>query len=101
MVTKPVSEGEGALLALTLKTSHGKKLPAEVFPSFSETERIMDAAFAESCEKYKHSVFGSASLLWYLCATENEVKNIRIIIAGRAAGQSAEKIIERIRESYV
>ena len=59
------------------------------------------AAFAERCEKYKHSVFGSASLLWYLCATENEVKNIRIIIAGRAAGQSAEKIIERIRESYV
>ena len=34
-------------------------------------------------------------------AVENEVKNIRIIIAGRASGQSAEKIIERIRESYV
>lgn len=100
-LAEAVSEGEGALLALTLKTSLGNKLPAEGFPSFSETERIMDAAFAESCEKYKHSVFGSASLLWYLCATENEVKNIRIIIAGRAAGQSAEKIIERIRESYV
>lgn len=100
-IAEAVSEGEEALFALALKTMLGKKLPQDGFPSFSETERIMDAAFAEGCEKYKHSVFGSASLLWYLCATENEIKNIRIIIAGRAAGQSAEKIIERIRESYV
>ena len=58
----------------------------------------LSAAFSCSPEEYE---LGSASLMWYLCAVENEVKNIRIIIAGRASGQSAEKIIERIRESYV
>lgn len=96
-----VSQGEEELFAVAKKSAFGKGLPQDGFPSFSETERIFDGTFAEICEKYKHSVFGSASLMWYLCAIENEVKNIRIIIAGRASGQSAEKIIERIRESYV
>ena len=101
MLSTAVSQGEDELFVVTRKTAFGKGFSHEGFPSFSETERICDRTFAESCEKYKHSVFGSASLMWYLCAVENEVKNIRIIIAGRASGQSAEKIIERIRESYV
>ncbi len=101
MLSEAVSQGEDELFAVTRKTAFGKGFSQEGFPSFSETERIFDRTFAEICEKYKHSVFGSASLMWYLCAVENEVKNIRIIIAGRASGQSAEKIIERIRESYV
>lgn len=100
-LSEAVSQGEDELFAIVRKSAFGKGLSQDGFPSFSEAERIFDGTFAGICEKYKHSVFGSASLVWYLCAVESEVKNIRIIIAGRAAGQSAEKIIERIRESYV
>lgn len=75
--------------------------PDGEFPSFAETERITDDAAAEKLKRYKHNVFGASPLLWYLCAWENEVKNIRMIIAGHAGAQPAEKIIERIRESYV
>lgn len=97
-----VSDGSEAELIRAMKnTPYEGLLGGEQFPSFAETERIFDDRTAELIKKHRHDVFGAASLLWYLCASENEVKNIRMIIAGHAGAQPAEKIIERIRESYV
>ncbi|MGM9662261.1 MAG: V-type ATPase subunit [Oscillospiraceae bacterium] len=45
--------------------------------------------------------FGPEAVLAYIAAKEQELRNIRIIMSGRMAGLRAEKIRERMRESYV
>lgn len=45
--------------------------------------------------------FGPEAVLAYFAAREQEFRNIRILLRGREAGLSSEKIRERMRESYV
>lgn len=45
--------------------------------------------------------FGPEAVLAYFAAREQEFRNIRILMNGRSAGLSAEKLRERMRESYV
>ncbi len=45
--------------------------------------------------------FGAEVAVGYIMALEYEVKNIRIILAGKSAGLAPETIRERLRESYV
>ncbi len=45
--------------------------------------------------------FGEAQVICYLLATEGELVALRTVFAGRAAGLSADNIIERLRDSYV
>lgn len=44
--------------------------------------------------------FGLEPVIAYLLAKENEAKQVRIVLASRAAGVSREKISERLRETY-
>jgi V/A-type H+-transporting ATPase subunit C len=44
--------------------------------------------------------FGFEPVLSYLLAKENEAKQIRIVLASKAAGVEREKIRERLRETY-
>ena len=37
----------------------------------------------------------------YILALENEIKNVRIILAGKDAGLSEDRIRERLRDCYV
>ncbi|MGM9619417.1 MAG: V-type ATPase subunit [Oscillospiraceae bacterium] len=45
--------------------------------------------------------FGPEAVLAYIAAKEQELRNIRIIMSGRMAGLGADRIRERMRESYV
>ena len=44
---------------------------------------------------------GVEVLVAYLLANEVAVRNLRILLAGKTEGLSKERILERIRESYV
>lgn len=69
--------------------------------SLSELECACDNAYMTEVKKNKYIPFGASVLCSYLIAVEYEVKNLRIIKAGKLAGLSPDKIRERVRLSYV
>lgn len=70
-------------------------------PTLTEVERAADNAFMELVREAKFIACGPEVLIGYLLGVECEVRNLRIILAGKAAGLNAETVMERIRESYV
>ena len=64
-------------------------------------ERVFDLFEMKQIVPYQNAYFGAARLVGYLLAYEAEVKNLRIILAGRIAGDAGEKIKERLRGIYV
>ncbi len=69
--------------------------------SLAEIERRCDDIYMKKVRTAKSIPFGASVLCSYLVAVEYEVKNLRIILAGKRAGLSGEKIRERVRLSYV
>ena len=69
--------------------------------SLAEIERRCDDIYMKKVKKAKSLPFGAPLLCAYLVAVEYEVKNLRIILAGKRAGLSGEKIRERVRLGYV
>lgn len=69
--------------------------------SLSAIERCCDNYYMRLVKEVKWMPFGAPVLAAYLIAREYEVKNIRIILAAKDAGLSADVIFERLRESYV
>lgn len=67
----------------------------------AELERVLDRFEMRQIAPYKTSYFGGARLVGYLLAYEAEVRNLRLIFAGRIAGDAGEKIKERLRAVYV
>lgn len=64
-------------------------------------ERLADDLWLTRARGAQYVAFGAEILIGYAVAIEYEVKNLRILLAGKDAGLSAEKIRERLRESYV
>ncbi|MDD4376989.1 MAG: V-type ATPase subunit [Eubacteriales bacterium] len=60
------------------------------------TDKMMDYT-----KKAKYQSFGIAPIAAYWIAKETEIDNLRIVLAGKLAGLSAEVIGERLREPYV
>lgn len=52
-------------------------------------------------KKAKYVAFGAEPVMGYLAAAEAELTSVRTVIAGLIAGLSADKITERLRETYV
>lgn len=69
--------------------------------SFGEQERVCDDYWMDRLREAKRIPFGAGVVAAYLYACEYEVKNLRILLAGKAAELPAEKIRERMRRSYV
>ena len=69
--------------------------------SLAEIECALDDLYMKTVQKTKFLPFGASILCAYLIATEYLVKNLRIILAGKMAGLSPEKLRERVRLSYV
>lgn len=69
--------------------------------SFGEMERLCDDYWMEKLKDAKYITFGAGVSAAYLFAREYEVKNLRILLAGKAAEMPPEKIRERMRTSYV
>ena len=66
-----------------------------------EMERAADNARMETARKAKFLPFGAELMIGYAMALEYEVMNVRILLAGKDAGLSADVIRERLRKSYV
>lgn len=64
-------------------------------------EKAADDLWMEKAKKAKYTPFGAPVIVGYLVALEYEVKNLRIILAGKDAGLGADVIKERLRTSYV
>lgn len=64
-------------------------------------ERVADNFWLGIAKEAKYIPFGAPVLVGYIIALEYEVKNIRIIMAGKDAGLSSDAIRERLRASYV
>ena len=60
-----------------------------------------DNLWLDKAKSAKRVTFGAPVLVGYIAALEYEVKNLRIIIAGKDAGLPAQTIKERMRASYV
>ena len=68
---------------------------------FFKLEVAADNLWLERAKQARTVTFGAPVLVGYLAALEYEVKNLRIIIAGKDAGLPAQTIKERLRASYV
>ena len=69
--------------------------------SLGELERAADNMWLGIAKEAKYVPFGAEVLIGYLIALEYEVKNIRILLAGKDAELARDVIRERLRESYV
>lgn len=69
--------------------------------SHTAIERTADAVFMARVREARFVPVGIEPLIAFLIATEYDVRNLRIVIAGKEAGLDREKIRERIRDGYV
>lgn len=67
----------------------------------AELERLCDNDLMDYVRGAKYVSYGVEPLVGYLFAKENEFKSLKIILAGKMAGLTPERIRERLRESYV
>ena len=64
-------------------------------------EKTADNIWLEMAKRAKYIPFGAPVVIGYLAALEYEVKNLRLILAGKDAGLAVDVIKERLRASYV
>jgi V/A-type H+-transporting ATPase subunit C len=69
--------------------------------SLTAVERIADNFWMDMIRETKFIPVGLEVMVSFLLAHEYEVKNLRIVLAGKEAGIASETIRERIRDSYV
>jgi len=69
--------------------------------SWKELERLSDDYALKALEPAKLIAFGIEPLITYLFTKESEIKNIRMIIAGKFNGMPAELLRTILRETYV
>ena len=69
--------------------------------SLAELERKVDNIYFDIAKDAKWVPFGAEVAIGYIFALEYEIKNIRLVLAGKEAGLSPATIKERLRESYV
>lgn len=67
----------------------------------SKWERRCDNALMGFLRKARYQALGPEPVFGYLYGRETEVRNLRVILAGKASGVPAQEILERLREPYV
>ena len=68
--------------------------------SFTSIERLCDDAVMKYVKDAKYISFGIEPLIAYTAAKQAEIKSVRIVLAGKAAGLAPNLIRERLRETY-
>jgi len=63
-------------------------------------EKLCDNYLMEYLKQAKYITYGIEPLIAYIAARENEIKTVRIIMAGKLAGISPDLLRERVREPY-
>ncbi len=93
--------GEAALWAALIPTAYTKLARLGDAPALSLVEKTADDLWMETVKRDARIPFGAPVVAGYLVGWEASIKNIRILLAAKAAGLSQETLRERIRESYV
>lgn len=76
-------------------------LSARHRPSLAFVEKQCDDFYLDIVKSAKNVLYGPEPLGAYIVAREYEVRNLRIVAAGKLSGLRAETIKERLRSSYV
>lgn len=78
---------------------------AEIADALRKGERdigkLCEELYISKVRQARQTLAGAEVAAGYLVASEYEVRNLRILIAGKRAGLDARSIIERLRGSYV
>ena len=97
-----VGNGVAALFRSTpLREAAEKGEEAVKGGSLTAFERACDNAVLKTAAGARQVPFGVEVALGYLIAKEAEWTAVRIVMAGRLAGLSADAIRERLRDAYV
>lgn len=96
-------DGEDAILAYLGNTEYTRFADAYLASdkSSSTLDRLADDFWMSMIRETKFIPIGLEVMVSFLLAHEYEVKNLRIVLAGKEAGLPVATIRERIRESYV
>ena len=62
-------------------------------------EKLCDEIYLKAAFSGKFVSFGPEKAIMYMIEKENEIRNVRIVLAGKKSGLSSEKLRERIRVS--
>ena len=100
-LSEALSAGEQALCDMLEHGSYSG-MASLIGPEFTlgALEKKADDIWINIAGKARYVPFGAEVAIGYICALEYEVKNIRIILAGKDAGLSSDTIRERLRECY-
>lgn len=91
---KLLSEGKfGPIVQASLNSETQELSPVKV-------DLVTDNAIMEEMKKAKLKPFGPFPLMAFIHAKETEVKNLRLILAGKENGLSEESVRERMRTNY-
>ena len=95
--------GESVMWDRLYYTEYGKlaEKVVQTDRGLTAIERSADDFWMAHIREAKYVSYGPEVLIAFLQAHEYEVRNLRIILAGRAARLNVETIRERIREGYV
>ena len=69
--------------------------------TLSALDRACDNVLVGHLKRAKYIAFGIEPIIGYLAAREAEITAVRIVMSARAAGLTPERIMERLRDSYV
>lgn len=82
------------LLAALAFTAYSELSPCT---DASEAARLCENLYTKQAYKAETIAFGPELIVCYLVRKEYEVKNLRILLAGKSCGLSADRIRERLR----
>lgn len=99
--TEAFDGGESRLVDMVSMTALAPLFDTEGERTLSAVEKNADNLVMSWVKTAKFVPFGAEIPIAYLAALETSVKNIRILISGKAAGISSDEIRRRFRESYV
>jgi len=93
--------GEEGLLTALAATPYAALAAVAGTHAPEKIERAADNYLTDLLHETTFTPFGPEVPFAYLMGLETAVKNLRILLAGKAAGLSADAIRERVRDSYV
>lgn len=68
--------------------------------NYSELERLFDNSLVQYARQTKMTAYGAGNVFAYIMSKENEIRQIRIIMACKINGISTESLRERLRDNY-
>jgi V/A-type H+/Na+-transporting ATPase subunit C len=100
LLADAAQEGFDAVCAYLDKTEYADAVP-ELKKSPAAFERWCDNVMMRAIRPQIHNPFGLGPLAAFILARENEIRTVRMILAGKRNKLSADSIRERVRETYV